>query len=312
MGEESESWKTRHVLAVDIAEIQKVIYYHKLRGRILAMFQKLIKNVEDEVRIVAVRNLVPYCRCLKESYERTDQVENNFESVFIQSLVPQITMLVVDTCTDVKLELAKNILSLSTLISNQLTHIAKGVFYNVPVHSLNFINNKISKLDKGSLDDLSTLRSVDLSNNNIEDSKLFTLGFLNTPLDYLSLSDNGISNIDIGVFKNTEIKTLNLNKNHIKSIKKGVFQNVTIQSINLSDNEITEIEEDAFDDIKDLRHIDVSLNKLEVKKRMFSLPLDKVNLEDNVITKIDIDALNGLPLSGLRIKNNPIAAKNNA
>ncbi|XP_028138057.1 serine/threonine-protein phosphatase 2A 65 kDa regulatory subunit A alpha isoform [Diabrotica virgifera virgifera] len=116
---ESESWKTRHVLAVDIAEIQKVIYYHKLRGRILAMFQKLIKNVEDEVRIVAVRNLVPYCRCLKESYERTDQVENNFESVFIQSLVPQITMLVVDTCTDVKLELAKNILSLSTLISKE-------------------------------------------------------------------------------------------------------------------------------------------------------------------------------------------------
>ncbi|CAG9835641.1 unnamed protein product [Diabrotica balteata] len=116
---ESDSWKTRLVLAVDIAEIQKVIYYPKLRGRILAMFQKLIKNVEDEVRIVAVKNLVPFCRYLKESYERCDQNENNFESVFIQSVVPQITMLVVDTCTDVKLELAKNILSLSTLISKE-------------------------------------------------------------------------------------------------------------------------------------------------------------------------------------------------
>ncbi|XP_028139904.1 leucine-rich repeat-containing protein let-4-like, partial [Diabrotica virgifera virgifera] len=196
---------------------------------------------------------------------------------------------------------------------NQLTHIPKGVFYKVPVFYLDFTNNKISKIDKGALAALSTLTFVRLSNNNIGDLKLSTLGDLNTSLNGLSLSDNGISNIHIGVFKNTKIDMLDLSKNHIKSIKKGLFHNVKMYTINLSENEITEIEEDAFGDIEDLSHIDVSLNKLtEVKKRMFSLPLDEVNLEDNVITKIDNDALNGLPLSSLQIKNNRIAAKNNA
>uniref|UniRef100_A0A6P7FI95 Insulin-like growth factor-binding protein complex acid labile subunit n=1 Tax=Diabrotica virgifera virgifera TaxID=50390 RepID=A0A6P7FI95_DIAVI len=198
------------------------------------------------------------------------------------------------------------------LSGNQLTHIAKGVFYKVPVFSLDFRNNSISKIDKGALAGLSTLRNVLLGNNSLGDLKMSTFDFLNNTLNLLSLSDNGISNIDIGVFKNVEIFILDLSRNHIKSIKKGLFHNLTSYRIELSENEITEIEEDAFADIKDLSYIDVSMNKLkEVKKRMFSLGLNRVNLEDNLITKIDNDVLNGLSLSDIQIKNNPIAAKNN-
>ncbi|XP_057659205.1 serine/threonine-protein phosphatase 2A 65 kDa regulatory subunit A beta isoform-like [Diorhabda carinulata] len=117
---DSDSWKIRQVVAKNIAEIQEVIPFPKLRGKILAIFQKMLKNTEEEVRIMAVKNLIPYCKNLKKSYEYPNNYENNFESVVVQSIIPQISLLVVDTCIDVRLELAKHILKLSTVLSKQV------------------------------------------------------------------------------------------------------------------------------------------------------------------------------------------------
>lgn len=116
----SVSWKIRQVVAMNIAEIQEVIPFPKLRGKILAIFQKMLKNTEEEVRMVAVKNLVPYCKNLKISYETPNNIENNFESVLVQSIIPQISLLVVDTSTEVRLELAKQILKLSTVLSKEV------------------------------------------------------------------------------------------------------------------------------------------------------------------------------------------------
>lgn len=83
------------------------------------MFQTLVKDTEEEVRILIANNFVKYCRSLKASYDQPN-VENNFEAVFVQSILPQITLVVIDPSLEVKLALTKNILSLSRVISKEL------------------------------------------------------------------------------------------------------------------------------------------------------------------------------------------------
>lgn len=87
-----------------------------MRGKILALFQKLVKDTEPEVRIVIAKNLSDYCNNLRETYKNQPKFEDNFEPVFQQSIMPQIHLLMNDPSHEVKLALSSNILALSSLL----------------------------------------------------------------------------------------------------------------------------------------------------------------------------------------------------
>ncbi|KAJ8920305.1 hypothetical protein NQ315_011967 [Exocentrus adspersus] len=116
---ESASWRIRQRLAYYIGELQRVIPFGKTRGKILALFQKLVKDTEPEVRIVIARNLFDYSKALRETYTNQPKFEDNFEPVFQQSIMPQVHLLITDPSHEVKLALSSNILALSTVLREE-------------------------------------------------------------------------------------------------------------------------------------------------------------------------------------------------
>ncbi|KAG5889998.1 hypothetical protein JTB14_035910 [Gonioctena quinquepunctata] len=116
---DDSSWKIRQTVACHIADIQETIPFGKMRGRILSIFQGLVKDDEAEVRIETAKNLPKYCSSMKKSYQAQLNTENNFEPVFQQSVVPQIMLLSTDMNEDVRLTLSRNILSLSSIVGEE-------------------------------------------------------------------------------------------------------------------------------------------------------------------------------------------------
>ncbi|CAG9821904.1 unnamed protein product [Phaedon cochleariae] len=110
------SWNIRLMLAHHIGEVQENIPFGKMRGKILAMYQKLINDIQDEVRVEAVNNLSSYCQNLKKSYETTNSVNNNFEAVFQQSIVPHLKRLANDPNENVRLAFSTNIIAISSIV----------------------------------------------------------------------------------------------------------------------------------------------------------------------------------------------------
>ncbi|KAJ8928289.1 hypothetical protein NQ314_019155 [Rhamnusium bicolor] len=100
-------------------EIQRVVPFAKTRGKILAMYQKLVKDSEAEVRIVIAKNLFGYCKSLQETYINQPKFEDNFEPVFQQSIMPQIHLLITDPNDEVRLALSSNMLALSTVLREE-------------------------------------------------------------------------------------------------------------------------------------------------------------------------------------------------
>ncbi|XP_050314353.1 serine/threonine-protein phosphatase PP2A 65 kDa regulatory subunit-like isoform X2 [Anthonomus grandis grandis] len=112
-----KSWKIRQQLAKNLSHLQDSIPYPKYRGKLIALFQKLAKDIEAEVRLPMVNNLFNYCNSLKESYLRHPQHDNNFEPVFQHSIMNVIQSLALDDCEEVRLALAYNILHLREVVS---------------------------------------------------------------------------------------------------------------------------------------------------------------------------------------------------
>lgn len=116
---DNPSWRIRQRLAYYAGDLQRVIPFGKTRGKILALFQKLVKDTEPEVRIVIAKNLFDYCNSLQETYKNQPKFEDNFEPVFQQSIMPQIHLLINDPSHEVKLALSSNILALSSLLREE-------------------------------------------------------------------------------------------------------------------------------------------------------------------------------------------------
>ncbi|KAJ8940880.1 hypothetical protein NQ318_000617 [Aromia moschata] len=116
---DDSSWRIRQRLAYCIGELQRVIPYPKMRGKILAMYQNLTKDTEAEVRIVAARNIFNYTNSLRDTYANQPKFEDNFEPVFQQSIMPQINHLINDPSDEVRLALSSNMLALSATLREE-------------------------------------------------------------------------------------------------------------------------------------------------------------------------------------------------
>ncbi|XP_060529075.1 serine/threonine-protein phosphatase 2A 65 kDa regulatory subunit A beta isoform-like [Cylas formicarius] len=111
------SWKSRYRLAINIAEIQRKIYYSKYRDRLISVFQKLSQDIEAAVRTVAASSVFNFSQSLRDSYIKQPQFDTTFEIVFEKSVMPVIRRLFTDDADDVRLMLSSNILSLGTILT---------------------------------------------------------------------------------------------------------------------------------------------------------------------------------------------------
>lgn len=139
------------------------------------------------------------------------------------------------------------------------------------------------------LNQMTQLRKLVLTRNNIETIDKSTPFFLLENLEYLDLSYN----------KLTDINELFLFET--------IPNNVTYLSV--AHNDITELLEDAFEDLTSLRELDLSYNHIsDLSEEMFNnlTMLETLNLENNTIMKLN-GALNNLDsLVHLFMKGNQI------
>ena len=113
------------------------------------------------------------------------------------------------------------------------------------VDKISLANNGLNKLPAGIFSDLSNLREVDISANNL--TVLDTTIFLNNRLlTSINLSKNGLSSIFM-VFKGlTELKTLRLSSNFLTAINNEFISLQSLESISLDNNLIQNITDGAF------------------------------------------------------------------
>lgn len=131
-------------------------------------------------------------------------------------------------------------------------------------------------------------------------------------LKTLSLCETKTEEFGKELFKNYNLYKFICLYNNIKVIRTHTFFNVTLRQIELLYNDIRLIEEGAFEDLKFLKVLDLSNNKIaRINSKMFVnlLSLYEFLLSGNLLKIIafsDLDFLRGRHTSGIYLDNNTI------
>ncbi|XP_078374468.1 uncharacterized protein LOC144658016 [Oculina patagonica] len=175
----------------------------------------------------------------------------------------------------------------------------------------------LSTLPVGVFSNLSSLRTLDLSSNNIQnptgdefvpikqlrllefssnDFKNITTGFFShlKSLTVLYLDSNDIQNLTAGVFSNlANLTRLSLRSNNIQNLHKDVFFNLSrLYDLDLSSNNIQNFTGDVFSPLKSLTFLNLSSNKIQyLSADQFSMlkGLEKLYLDSNNIHTLAAD-----------------------
>lgn len=146
---------------------------------------------------------------------------------------------------------------------------------------INLAKNSLKTLPEAIFDQVDTIEELDLSYNSI--NTLPKNIFNRTALSILNLSFNSISNnLD---FVTSDLTHLDLSYCAIRQLTNAMLRNMEgITNLNLKGNGIVKIQPEAFIEMRYLRHIDLSLNRLDqVSSLMFfkNPELDVIRLNDN-------------------------------
>lgn len=94
--------------------------------------------------------------------------------------------------------------------------------------------------------------------------KILAETFVDLPVEYLTLSNNGIEYIQPGAFRNlTVLYSLHLNNNKLKNITAGIYNDLPIRTLTLSRNDIATIEDSSLKGLKQLYCLYLDSNKIE-------------------------------------------------
>ncbi|CRK94408.1 CLUMA_CG007915, isoform A [Clunio marinus] len=153
------------------------------------------------------------------------------------------------------------------------------------VHYFNFIG-------------LSNLEKLDLSGNLIETLEDDVFKDL-TSLGTLELSNNKIENINERSFNGLKrLKFLYLAGNKLNKLNNDTFgQLSSLTHLRLMRNSIKQIEQNSFNGLANLTLLDLTHNQLQILNHDIFVPLSSVQyllLENNTINQIDKNAFNGL------------------
>ena len=184
-------------------------------------------------------------------------------------------------------------------------------FLNPRIKTLDVSNNRISRLDQGTLSFYVNLRQLDLSFNQIRELKRNP--FQNQRnLNVLNLTSNYISNI---VVRNVagrpkspfhgpvDLQTLDLSGNNLTVLRNHSFSNLkSLVILTLASNFLYEIESMAFEGLQNLRTLHLESNKLTILKSDFLSHLQSLRflyISGNNLLELSADSLR--PLVALRV-----------
>jgi len=170
---------------------------------------------------------------------------------------------------------------------------------------LDLSQNMLTNLPPETFTVLKSLKTLLLSNNKIEnmEGKTFAISTLQT----LDISNNFISQLGLNTFENAvKLTTLNLTYNNISTIDNYVFLSLgSLQSLDLSFNRIVTVETSAFSNLKSLTWLSLSSNLLkEVPEDLeISADLQVLHLEGNGLEDLG-DPIRQLMLKELYVQSN--------
>ncbi len=158
------------------------------------------------------------------------------------------------------------------------------------------VNNTLTTLQAGDVDDLTSLTALDLSNNSL--SEIPPAVFDDTAsLTSLNLSNNNLSELPAGIFyEHTALQSLNLDHNQLDGLKDGVFDRLTaLLSLRLEGNNLSELPADIFDENTALQSLNLDHNQLDgLNENVFDrlTALLSLRLESNNLSELPADIFN--------------------
>ncbi|XP_050680157.1 chaoptin [Leptidea sinapis] len=200
--------------------------------------------------------------------------------------------------------------------------------YGLELEDLKIFGSTITKIEASAFQHVRTIKTLDLSENNIdfidpfafaELHSLTTLKFANglsdsvkilpfeplkalIELQTLDLSNNKLKNVpDTSFHFLYKMKTLNLQDNLIDHFSKGTLQgdiHKQLQSVFLSFNKMTQIVQHTFVDLRELQEILMDDNLIETIQRRAFMSLDNlkiIRLRGNRLSEISEEAFQNLP-----------------
>uniref|UniRef100_A0A8C3N1Y6 Uncharacterized protein n=1 Tax=Geospiza parvula TaxID=87175 RepID=A0A8C3N1Y6_GEOPR len=266
---------------------------------------------------------VPTLQEVKMNYNELSEIP------YFGETTSNITLLslVHNTIPEINAEQLQVYLSLENLdlSSNHISEIKASSFPRMQLKYLNLSNNRITTLEAGCLDNLSSsLMVIKLNRNRISmiPPKIFRLPHV----QFLELKRNRIKIVESLTFQGLEsLKSLKMQRNgiiclvmeelehnNLTEVNKGWLYGLrTLQQLYVSQNAITRISPDAWEFCQRLAELDLSYNQLTRLKESAFLGLgllEKLNLGDNRINHIADGVFRGLTnLQTLDLRNNEIS-----
>lgn len=211
-----------------------------------------------------------------------------------------------------------------TLALNRILHIPDNAFANLTsLVVLHLHNNRIKVIGDNCFAGLVNLETLDLNFNNL---MVFPRAIEALPkLKELGFHSNDIASIPEGAFHNNPLlRTIHLYDNPLSFVGASAFQNLSdlhslmlrgagmmqdfpiltstnnLESLTLSGTKISSIPADLCEDLKLLRTLDLSYNKIEqLPSLQGCVRLQEISFQHNHIHQIDRDTFQGL--SALRL-----------
>ncbi|XP_045147785.1 leucine-rich repeats and immunoglobulin-like domains protein 2 isoform X2 [Echinops telfairi] len=186
------------------------------------------------------------------------------------------------------------------LSSNIISEIKTSSFPRMPLKYLNLSNNRITTLEAGCFDNLSSsLLVVKLNRNRISmiPPKIFKLPHL----QFLELKRNRIKVVEGLTFQGLDtLRSLKMQRNGISKLKDGAFFGLdNMEELELEHNNLTEVNKGWLYGLRMLQHLYLSQNAIERISSdawEFCQRLSELDLSYNQLTRLDESAFVGLNL----------------